>query len=132
MVRLLFPIWSQPPSSASGATFTPGRPLGRTPKQIRFRRRLTVTNQWHYHVLVVDQNLFGSFPSTVRNLTLTGKNSIVLQDNLNVISQAVINTTNLTINPATISAKTRKISLRHHALHEEPLHQHQWIFGLGE
>jgi len=56
-----------------------------------------VTNQWHYHVLVVDQNLFGSFPSTVRNLTLTGKSSVVLRDNLSVISQAVINTTNLTI-----------------------------------
>jgi hypothetical protein len=57
-----------------------------------------VTNTIHYHVLVVDQNLFGTFPSTVRNLKLTGKKSIVLQDNLNIINQAVINTTNLTIN----------------------------------
>jgi hypothetical protein len=56
-----------------------------------------ITNQWHYHVLVVDQNLFGSFAPTVRNLTLTGKKTIVLQDNLNVINQAVFNTTNLTI-----------------------------------
>jgi hypothetical protein len=57
-----------------------------------------VTNQWYYHVLVVDQNLYGTFPSTVRNLKLTGKKSIVLQDNLSVINQAVFNTTNLTIN----------------------------------
>ncbi|HEY3863684.1 MAG TPA: hypothetical protein VGO59_17550 [Verrucomicrobiae bacterium] len=55
------------------------------------------TNQWHFHVLVVDQNLFGSFTPVVRNLTLTGKSSVVLQDNLNVINQAVFNTTNLTI-----------------------------------
>jgi hypothetical protein len=55
------------------------------------------TNQWHYHVLVVDQNMFGSFPSTVRKLTLTGQNSIVLHDNLHVIDQVVINTTNLTV-----------------------------------
>jgi hypothetical protein len=57
-----------------------------------------VTNNIHYHVLVVDQNLFGTFPSTLRSLTLTGKKSVVLQDNLNVIGQAVINATNLTIN----------------------------------
>jgi hypothetical protein len=56
------------------------------------------TNLWHFHVLVVDQNLYGSFPSTVRNLKLTGKSSIVLQDNLNVINQAVLNTTNLIVN----------------------------------
>ena len=56
------------------------------------------TNQWHYHVLVVDQNLYGTFPSTVRNLTLTGKQSIVLQDGLNVINQVVFNTTNLIVN----------------------------------
>jgi len=55
------------------------------------------TNQWYYHVFVVDQNLFGTFPSTVRSLRLTGSNTIVLQDNLNVINQAVINTPNLTI-----------------------------------
>jgi hypothetical protein len=57
-----------------------------------------VTNQWYVHVLVVDQNLYGTFPSTVRNLNLTGKKTIVLQDNLSVISKAVINTPNLTVN----------------------------------
>jgi hypothetical protein len=56
------------------------------------------TNQWHFHVLIVDQNILGTFPSTVRNLNLTGKNSIVLQDTLNVINQVVFNTTNLTVN----------------------------------
>ncbi len=56
------------------------------------------TNTIHYHVLVVDQNLSGSFPSTVRSLSLTGRNSIVLQDNVNVIDKAVLNTTNLAIN----------------------------------
>jgi len=56
-----------------------------------------VTNTWSYHVLIVDQNLFGSMPSTVRNLTLTGSNSIVVNDTLNVINQAVFNTTNLTL-----------------------------------
>jgi hypothetical protein len=54
------------------------------------------TNLWHYHVLVVDQNLYGSFPTAERNLELTGKKSIVVQDNLNVISSALFNTTNLT------------------------------------
>jgi hypothetical protein len=58
----------------------------------------TVTNNIHYHILIVDQNMFGTFPSTIRNLELTGKSTVVLQDNLNVINQAVINTTNLTIN----------------------------------
>jgi hypothetical protein len=55
------------------------------------------TNQWHYHVLVVDQNMFGKFPSTLRNLQLTSKHSIVLQDSLNVINQAVFKTPNLII-----------------------------------
>jgi hypothetical protein len=56
------------------------------------------TNTIHYHVLVVDQNLFGTFPSTTRRLTLTGSNSIVLQDNLTVIDKAVFNTPNLIVN----------------------------------
>jgi hypothetical protein len=56
------------------------------------------TNQWFYHVLVVDQNLFGTFPSTIRNLKLTGKKSIVLQDTLNVINQVVLDTPNLIVN----------------------------------
>jgi hypothetical protein len=60
-----------------------------------------VTNNIFYHVLIVDQNIFGSFPSTVRNLTLNSKDSIVLQDNLNVINQVAINTSNLTINGST-------------------------------
>jgi hypothetical protein len=57
-----------------------------------------VTNQWHFHVLVVDQNLFGTFPSTTRNLKLTGKNSIVLQDGLNAINQVVFKTPTLIVN----------------------------------
>ena len=56
------------------------------------------TNTVHYHVLVVNQNFYGTFPSSVRNLTLTGKKSIILDDSLNVINQVVLNTTNLTIN----------------------------------
>jgi len=56
------------------------------------------TNVWHFHVLIVDQNLLGSFPSTTRNLSLTGKSSVVLNDSLNVINHVVINTTNLTVN----------------------------------
>jgi len=56
------------------------------------------TNLWHYHVLVVDQNLYGTFPSTVRNLVLTGTQSIVLQDGLTAINTTVFNTTNLTVN----------------------------------
>jgi hypothetical protein len=55
------------------------------------------TNQWYIHVLVVDQNLFGTFPSTVRSLKLTGKNSIVLQNSLNVIDHVVLATPNLTV-----------------------------------
>jgi hypothetical protein len=58
----------------------------------------SVTNQIHYHVLVVDQNLFGTFNSTARNLAFTGSNSIVVQDDLNIINGAVFYTTNLTIN----------------------------------
>ncbi len=57
-----------------------------------------VTNNVHYHMLVVDQNLFGTFASTARNLKFTGKKSIVLQDDLSIINQAVFQTTNLTIN----------------------------------
>ncbi len=58
------------------------------------------TNQWYVHVFVVDQNLFGSFPSSVRNLQLVGSNSIVLQDSLNVIDKAVFKTPNLTVTGA--------------------------------
>ncbi len=55
------------------------------------------TNVWHFHVTVVDQNIFGTFPSVVRNLTLNGPKSLTLSDNLGVINQVRINTANLIV-----------------------------------
>ncbi len=56
------------------------------------------TNTYHYHLLVVDQNLGGNFRSVIRNLALTGTNSVQVIDSLYVINQFAFNTTNLTIN----------------------------------
>jgi hypothetical protein len=55
------------------------------------------TNTFHYHLLIVDQNLGGNFQSAIRNLDLTGANSIDVQDSLYVINQATFNTRYLTI-----------------------------------
>jgi hypothetical protein len=55
-----------------------------------------ITNTFHYNLLVVDQNLGGNFQSAIRNLSLTGSNSINVQDSVYVINQAYFNTTNLT------------------------------------
>ena len=56
------------------------------------------TNTYHYHLMVVDQNLGGNFHSVIRNLRLTGTNSITIQDPFYVINQSFFNTTNLIIN----------------------------------
>jgi len=56
------------------------------------------TNTFHYHMLIVDQNLGGNFQSTTRNLNLTGSNSITLQDPMYVINQFAFNTPNLILN----------------------------------
>ncbi len=63
--------------------------IGQDPTQL--------TNTWHYHITVVDQNLFGSFPSTIRNLNLTGKKLATISDNLSVIGNTLITTPNLLI-----------------------------------
>jgi hypothetical protein len=57
-----------------------------------------ITNTYHYHLLVVGQNLGGNFQSAVRDLTLTGANSVTVDDPLYVINSALFNTTNLTFN----------------------------------
>jgi hypothetical protein len=54
------------------------------------------TNTFHYHLLVVDQNLGGNFQSAIRNLSLTASNSIDVQDSLYVINQSYFNTRSLT------------------------------------
>jgi hypothetical protein len=58
----------------------------------------TVTNNVAFHLLVVDQSLQGSFNPTVRNLALTGQESIDVEDPITVLNQALFETTNLTIN----------------------------------
>ncbi len=58
----------------------------------------TVTNNLAFHLLVVDQSLQGSFNPTVRNLALTGQESIDVEDPITVLNQALFETTNLTIN----------------------------------
>ena len=57
-----------------------------------------MTNTYHYHMLIVDQNLGGNFQSAIRNLSLSGSNSVVVQDALYVINQSFFNTSNLTFN----------------------------------
>ena len=57
-----------------------------------------VTNNLAFHLLVVDQSLQGSFNPTVRNLALTGQESIDVEDPIAVLNQALFETTNLTIN----------------------------------
>jgi hypothetical protein len=56
-----------------------------------------VTNLYHYHVLVVNQDLRGVFTSTERNLSLRATN-VVVQDALRVIDNVLIAATNLTLN----------------------------------
>jgi hypothetical protein len=58
----------------------------------------SVTNNVHVHLLVVDQNLRGTFQSTIRDLKLSGKKSISVQDNLYVVNSDLFETTNLTLN----------------------------------
>lgn len=55
------------------------------------------TNNYIFHVLIVDQSLRGSFKPTVRNLALTGKSSVTIYDPLTVINQSLFETPNLTI-----------------------------------
>jgi uncharacterized repeat protein (TIGR02543 family) len=62
----------------------------------------TLTNTFHYHVLVVDQALGGHFPSTIRNLNFTGTNSINVYDSLRAIDSVHFNTSNLTFNANTV------------------------------
>ena len=59
-----------------------------------------VTNNLAFHLLVVDQDLQGSYHPTVRSLTLTGQKSVDVEDPLTVVGQDVFETTNLTINSA--------------------------------
>ena len=56
-----------------------------------------VTNSLAFHLLVVDQNLQGSFSPTVQNLALTGQERIEVDDPLTVLNKALFETTNLTI-----------------------------------
>ncbi len=56
-----------------------------------------ITNNYHMHVLVVDQTLRGNFHPSVRNLTLTGSKVVNIQNNLTVINQATFNTSNLVL-----------------------------------
>ena len=62
-----------------------------------FTNALT-TNQYHLHVLVVDQNLRGNFKPSIRNLTLTGSQVVNVQNDLTVINQAMFDTSNLVLN----------------------------------
>jgi hypothetical protein len=54
------------------------------------------TNTIHYHVLILDQNLGGSFRSSIRNLSLQATN-VVVQDPLRVINNDVFDVINLVI-----------------------------------
>jgi hypothetical protein len=56
------------------------------------------TNNYTFHVLVVDQSLRGNFTPSVRNLALTAAQSVTLADQMTVLNQSLIVTTNLTIN----------------------------------
>ena len=57
-----------------------------------------VTNVYHVHVLVVNQDLRGNFKPSIRNLTLTGNQTVNVQNDLTVINQAIFDTSNLVIN----------------------------------
>jgi hypothetical protein len=57
-----------------------------------------VTNNYHLHVLVVNQVLRGNFRSSIRNLTLNGSKTVNVQNDLTVINQALFDTTNLVVN----------------------------------
>jgi hypothetical protein len=58
-----------------------------------------VTNVIHYHALIVDQNIHGSFRSSVRDLHLKATN-ISIMDPLRVINSDVITASNLSVNAA--------------------------------
>jgi hypothetical protein len=55
------------------------------------------TNNYHMHVLVVDQLLRGNFTPSIRNLSLNGSESVNVQNNLTVINQAIFDTSNLVL-----------------------------------
>jgi hypothetical protein len=57
----------------------------------------SVTNNWYYHILVVNQDLRGTYQSTALNLALRATN-VVVQDNLRVLNSVLITATNLTLN----------------------------------
>ena len=61
-----------------------------------------ITNYYHYHMLVVDQNLGGNFQSAIRNFALTASNAVTVQDPVYVINQSYFNTANLAFNNKTI------------------------------
>ncbi len=56
------------------------------------------TNQYHMHVLVVDQSLRANFRPSIRNLTLIGSQVVDIQNDLTVINQATFDTSNLVLN----------------------------------
>lgn len=61
----------------------------------------SVTNSIHYHVVYVNQDLKGTFISTILNLSLRSTN-VVAQDTLRVINNVLIGATNLTLNNTNI------------------------------
>lgn len=56
------------------------------------------TNNYIFHMLVVNQDMRGSFQPTVRNLNLNAKKTVNIQDPLDVINQTLITSSNLVIN----------------------------------
>ena len=61
----------------------------------------SITNNFHYHVVWIDQNLRGTFTSTIRDLSLRSTN-VVVQDTLRVINNVLLSATNLTLNNTNI------------------------------
>jgi hypothetical protein len=60
-----------------------------------------VTNNIHYHIVWIDQDLRGTFTSTIRDLSLRSTN-VVVQDTLRVIDHVTLSATNLTLNNTNI------------------------------
>jgi hypothetical protein len=56
------------------------------------------TNNYHMHVLVVNQGLRGNFKSSIRNLALHGSSTVTLQNDLTVINQTLFDASNLVLN----------------------------------
>jgi len=63
---------------------------------VNIQTNASATNEIHYHILFISQNLQSVFTPTVRDFTLRSTNA-VLEDNVTVINSQVFNTRNLTL-----------------------------------